>query len=123
MPDKAYAGHPPPPYPAAASFSVPREVVDAGYAPGGELPAWIEEQAVEIDDHLRDMRVGLANVAAELQQIGQSTEALLSARLYWVEFVETSDGPDFRSELAEVGTKVRHLQRILAAAEQRSAGT
>lgn len=86
----------------------------------GGVPDWIEEQGQEIDDHLRDMRQGLVTVLAELDQIGESTTALLSARLYWVEFTETADGPDFATELADTQTKARHLQRILADAERRS---
>jgi len=86
----------------------------------GGVPDWIEEHGREIDDHLRDMRQGLVTVLAELDQIGESTQALLSSRLYWVEFTETADGPDFATELANVATKARHLQRILAAAEGRS---
>ncbi len=98
--------------------------------PGGRLPESLGEAAEEVDeqdevsaeivDHLRDIRQGLVTVLAELDQIGESTTALLSARLYFVEFTETADGPDFASELADVATKARHLQRILAAASSRA---
>lgn len=118
-------------FPSAAGFPVPREVVDQGYEPPGvplpeslggtdQEPDPFPEITSEIDDHLRDIRQWLLNVAAELDQIGESTQALLSSRLYWVEFAETADGPDFATELADVGTKIRHLQRILAAAERAS---
>jgi len=86
---------------------------------GGALEE-VDEHGAEIDDHLRDIRQGLLTITAELDQIGQSTQALMSSRLYWVEFTEGAEGPDFAGELAEVGTKVRHLQRILAAAERAS---
>lgn len=104
-------------------FVVPEEVYDAGYRPpGAEIPTdGVEDTlSAEIDDHLRDVRQGLITIAAELDQIGESTQALLSSRLYWGEFTETADGPDFATELANAGTTVRHLQRILADAVRRS---
>ncbi len=118
-------------YPKTAGFSVPQEVYDAGYRPlGVPLPESlggarvedeeVDEHGAEIDDHLRDIRQGLLTITAELDQIGQSTQALMSSRLYWIEFTEGPEGPDFADELAEVGTNVRHLQRILAAAERAS---
>jgi hypothetical protein len=119
-------------YPKTAGFSVPQEVYDAGYRPPGVdlLPESlggapdegdeVDEHGAEIDDHLRDIRQGLLTITAELDQIGESTQALMSSRLYWIEFTEGPEGPDFAGELAEVGTKVRHLQRILAAAERAS---